>query len=417
MKGKKRKNPVEKTGSVGPHGAIPADSQAPMSPAPKGHAPRAFDLTCQEGIEEALVHWDELAPVQLEWLARDPVQSTRLDLLRRAEVWLDRASAARSTPATTDFCPSAEDLYDYGRGPGYRSMTRKRRSGIEDHLSRCEDCSHAIGSLASPPPVPIELSHAWPLIEKKGDQEADQELEQAHPTVLEPARRRRALPTLRMLVPLGAAAAVLVVGLTWRTVFSAGDAGALQFPPPPLLRGELVEALLFPRDRVLAAPGDSSTWYGNDSAWSNRPRLEIAAQSAASEYRIELRSHAGGAFEEGVPLLRVEGPGPIFEIDPLRTLDLAGRQLMLGAGHYTWEAWVVVNGLDRPLGSRDFQIVEDADLRTALAGLEPESEPGRGMSALRLLHEAGFLTDARSFARQLPPSAERDEYLRRTPGR
>ena len=79
-------------------------------------------------------------------------------------------------------------------------------------------------------------------------------------------------------------------------------------------------------------------------------------------------------------------------------------------GHYTWEAWAVIDGLDRELGERDFQIVDDDLLRARIRGLPDEV-------ALRLLHTAGFQTDARHLARRLPPTAERDAYLSDLPAR
>ena len=89
----------------------------------------------------------------------------------------------------------------------------------------------------------------------------------------------------------------------------------------------------------------------------------------------------------------------------------------LAAGHYTWEAWAVVHGLDQQLGRRDFDVVDDAALRANLLALEPRSEPQRSLAAVRLLHESGYRTDARRIARNMPPSPERDEYLARVPGR
>ena len=39
----------------------------------------------------------------------------------------------------------------------------------------------------------------------------------------------------------------------------------------------------------------------------------------------------------------------------------------LGPGHYTWEAWAVVDGLDVHLGRRDFEVTLDAPLIDEIA--------------------------------------------------
>ena len=64
---------------------------------------------------EILAHWDELTPSGLERLERQPVLGPRLARLRRAERWLVERTADPT-------CPDADELYDYGRGPGYRPL-------------------------------------------------------------------------------------------------------------------------------------------------------------------------------------------------------------------------------------------------------------------------------------------------------
>jgi hypothetical protein len=92
-------------------------------------------------------------------------------------------------------------------------------------------------------------------------------------------------------------------------------------------------------------------------------------------------------------LLTLEGEGPNLRSD-----------IPLAEGHYTWEAWAVVDGLDRSLGERDFQVVDDSALRLQILDLRP-------VARVRHLHEAGYLVDARCVARRLPASSERDAYL------
>ena len=79
-------------------------------------------------------------------------------------------------------------------------------------------------------------------------------------------------------------------------------------------------------------------------------------------------------------------------------------------GHYTWEAWATVDGLERLLGERDFEVVRDEDVRANLASLSD-------LERVHALHEAGWWTDARALARRMHPSVGRDAYLDGTPGR
>jgi hypothetical protein len=62
-------------------------------------------------------------------------------------------------------------------------------------------------------------------------------------------------------------------------------------------------------------------------------------------------------------------------------------------------------------------VVADAALLDGLRTRNTAAEPARSESILHLLHDAGFSSDARAFARTLPPSPERDEYLARRPAR
>ncbi len=79
-------------------------------------------------------------------------------------------------------------------------------------------------------------------------------------------------------------------------------------------------------------------------------------------------------------------------------------------GHYTWEARATVNGLEQPLGERDFEVLQNEAFLQELNGQEARKR-------IRSLHAAGYLTDARALARRLPPSSERDSYLGSNPGR
>ena len=58
----------------------------------------------------------------------------------------------------------------------------------------------------------------------------------------------------------------------------------------------------------------------------------------------------------------------------------------------------------------------DAELAGRLAGLGEDASVTEIVEEIRALDRAGFVTDARTLARTLPESGERDAYLR-PPGR
>ena len=201
---------------------------------------------------------------------------------------------------------------------------------------------------------------------------------------------KRAQSNMRVhWAPFAAAALVLVMGFT---ILSRERTAA--WPELPLLRGTSGQTLSFPRGRVLAHE-PSSTWSG----FTSQAIFELAAVPGASKYWVVVTRHDGSAFATGTQLERIEGSEPVL-----------ATSMPLPRGNYTWQAWAVVDGLDKPLGSLDFEVVEQPELVSVVAGLER-------LRGVRLLHEAGFLTDARHIARKLPPSAERDISLETTPGR
>jgi hypothetical protein len=130
----------------------------------------------------------------------------------------------------------------------------------------------------------------------------------------------------------------------------------------------------------------------------------------AAALRVLVERHAGGALDRGERVASFEGGPGAIELAPEQAAALA-------PGHYTWEAWALVDGLDVHLGRRDFEVVRDAQLTARLAELERLEEPDRSEALIALLHERGFLGDARALARDLPATPERDAYLRALPGR
>lgn len=327
-------------------------------------------------LEEALLHWDELDDASLVRLASHRATARRLSALRRVERFLEEgglleadevlAPEADAAPRL-EACPAADELYDLGRGPGFVSLTGDERAALESHLARCAECRELVESLAVPPPLPLQLDD-----EPRAD-------------VAAAPRRLRRIPARplsesRSWLPLVAAAGIAGALLLPRLLGSSEPV----FPGLPdqaQLRGPVDEALLFPRGRVLA------------TASGAQPLFELDPVAGATGYRVDVLRHDGNAFSEGerVQLLQEAAP------------TLSGTALP--AGHYTWRAFAEVDGLQRPLGSRDFEVVADEAHAALLTAETPLDE------RVRALHEAGYRTDARALARELPEGPERDAYL------
>ena len=347
-------------------------------------------------LEEALLHWDELDEVSLVTLASHPRTARRLAGLRAAEGYLRQGAPQLLLPellesetlAADPFrpeidpgdCPSSEELYDLGRGPGSDGLASEREMRLRDHLRDCAPCAALVRTLATPPPLPLELG---PPEEAPGL------------PVAAPARPLRRSTTW---IPFLVAASLAGLALLPQLLNTGHDLGDL--PGSPTLRGESDDGLHFPRGRVLARP------TGPDGPPQGRLTFEVGPVTGADGYRVEVFRHAGGAFDEGDRLQLLRAAGPILEGDSLPI------------GTYSWRAWAEVDGLERSIGTREFQVVEDHALTAKLTALEAadRSSTGRLVECVRELHEAGFLTDARRVAHSLPESPERDAYLQ-PPGR
>ena len=330
-------------------------------------------------LARRLTEWDSLEPRELDALeahaASCPRCGPELELLRRADAWL----AGQAPPGSGGPCPDPDALYAAAGGPGAEPLPAAERAAIDEHLTRCAECAGFAATLRSRPPSPLLLEQGPDLAEQ-------------------PVARR---PWRLRLVPVLAAAAGLLLALalwqTWRTPGAQAGGGPLastpRFPQAELLRGDLGGPLLYPRSAVLAREGGELL---------HPLEFELEPQDGASSYRIELTRRAD---EE--PVLSVDGTGA-------RVPTLLAH---LEPGAYTWEAWAVVHGLDVLLGRRDFEVRHDTEALGLLAGFEALPEPPRSERALALLFERGFFSDARAWARTLPPSPERDAFLQRSPGR
>lgn len=365
------------------NGPDPADA----SPIMQDRPPRRFEDP-REALE-ALARWDELEAAELAALQANPKHAERLKTLRSVEAWL--GARGNQTRAENGPCPSAEQLYDYGRGPGAAPLATGVRNQLEQHIQHCPACERHVDSLAQrPPAVLVAQPLAAPRI----------------PTPLRPHPPRpspieeideiqaRRAPTWRRSLAL---AASLLGALTLWTMVQGQEDSAL--PQAPLLRGEDHAALWFPRGKVLA----DRTVLG---AFALPLRFELPAQVDAQSYRIELWRHTGAAFDEGQRVAELSGT---------QTTLLLEDALL--AGHYTARVFATRAGLERECGAHDFEVVQDANLQEELARLSSNSEPQATRERVRLLHQRGYWGDARELARTLPPDAERERYLAQPRGR
>ena len=407
----------KKNGQGEPESDPPSESGSTMNPARNGPLfdPRGFrieDLQDPKRADEALAHWEELEPTLLTAIESHPQHGPRLQVIRRAETWLSKHGPRLMAAGP---CPTSEELYDFGKGPGFGPLTADRRREIDAHLRRCQECEGFVETLAAPPPVPLELPRnerssvarletgASPAVVPTTN-----ETDPASPVPAwtEPGRRTH-LRKLPRLVPLAAAAAVVLGFGIWYAM-QEKPTTPTGFPGAPLLRGSSTSALLFPRDRVLRTTEAVRAAF---PALDGSVCFELEPIAGAESYEVDVARHGKDAFAtEEAKLFQVAGPTPTILTDASRTSALT-------AGEFTWTARAKVRGLDEPLGQRDFSIVDDAELCKELLQLAGRAEPEKSLAAIQLLHAKGFLTDARAIARAMPASPERDAYLEQARGR
>lgn len=349
-----------------------------------------FPTDCRRpDLGERLVHFDEATPAaraELEAHAAScPACGRALRRLRQAQAWLE----AQAGPLSA--CPSANELFDYGQGPGALALADERRREIDEHVDRCAECKGFVATLAARPPVPLDLA---------GDAE-DRAAAVPEPATADAAGGLRpARPTPRLWhLPVWATAAALLVAFGVWVGFGPGGARAsdgLTFPALDVVRTAETARLVFPRGPV--------AWDPAAAAPLHRLQFELRPHEPAERFRVVLRRNDGSAFDAGEVVGEVVGDEP----------RLDGRALgELAPGHYTWTAWSVVGDLELPLGERDFELVEDELVLGERDALAAVAEPERSFRWLHWLVDHGFQTDARHVARSLPPSTERDEFLAR----
>lgn len=351
-------------------------------------------------LEDALAHWDELDALSLARLDAHPEHGLRLRVLRSAESWLTAGAPVESQEAGP--CPTAETLYEHGRGPGVEGSPLDPQ--VTAHLERCAPCAALVASLASAPPLPLHwtspadaelehdapediaqeaplVGHALRAVPERHDGRVtgpSSSVDSEQTPVVVTARR----PRVAAWLPLAAAAALLAS--VFVVPLLSPDSELSGLPTPSLLRGPESSALFFPRGPVLANAGGTAA-----------PLFELAAVDGASEYRVELFRHEGTAFAEGQQVADLRSGAPTFAATPL------------ASGSYTWRAFATVDGLERELGSLEFEVRPEPQLLAPL----PTSDVADIVRRVAELHAAGFLTDARALARTLPDSPEKEAYL------
>lgn len=332
-----------------------------------------------------------------------PACAVRLSLLQQAERWLaGQATSNREQPQPGSPCPSAEELFDFGRGLGARAIPLAVERRVEVHLVECSECRGLVATLASRPPAPL-------LDRDTGDLPSLPS--RARRIVAKPMPRQRVGPR-RLWLQVAAAAALLIAAMYWLGAERASHgqeraltAGAeIGYPKPALLRGDSSSPLYYPRATVLAASpaGSPGTWHAL--------RFVIAPQAGATLYRVKLSRAPKGAFGRGETVGEMKSL--VAEFDWSSESGPA-----LSVGDYTWEAWATVDGLERNLGRLDFQVIDDAAARTAIAKCEALREPERSTAILSWLAAHEFRTDARAYAMGLAPSPARDAFIAAAPGR
>ena len=355
----------------------------PNSPERPGRAPssnaRLANVAFSAATEEALLRYDEATAEELSELELVPGASAVLAQLRAADAYLSRGALVKREEGV-DSTPEipAEQLYDYGRG----QLAPDSLEAVQAHLARTPREQEWVESLQNSPP-PATLT--W-------DEVVDEDTEP--PTNILRVEEKSSFPGWLAWTPLAAAALILAMAVGGTGRRSVLDGG---LPNSPIVRSASADALLFPRGRVIASTPTTRTY-------ASRPLFEVTPVDGASQYGFELRSVSGqNVFSEGEVVW--ESTSSTYsatapELDP---------------GKYTWTATATVQGIDRVLGSLSFTVVPARSVDRALfvraANTQSVMMPTILREDIRRLHASGFLTDARSKARALPPGGERDKYL------
>jgi hypothetical protein len=196
-----------------------------------------------------------------------------------------------------------------------------------------------------------------------------------------------------------AAAAVVVAMVAIQT--QSGP--RMVFPQQPVLRGSAGGPIFYPRGHVLAPSDELKKLF---PALGGRVEWMIEPQQDATAYDLVVEGNDGSAFAKSHVVDRVNSSEPSGLLT--RSLD---------EGNYTLRASFVVQGLPQRLTAREFDVRNDPAVEKQLISLRNQSEPERTLAALTILQSNEYWNDARTLARTLPPSPERDRFLSQPPGR
>ncbi len=392
MSTRKPENPDQ----IQPRGGVRPDMEASMVRKSSTPRPTPADLNDRETADNVLIAWDELDEQLLQMLAEDPERGRRLRKLQDADGWL-RARAAEAAvktggPALLE-CPSAEELYDFGQGPGATGLSQARQDAIDRHLATCRECDSFVETLMSAPRP--ELILGLPEEESEADTEVPAWV---RPTPIHPIKRKG---PRRLLVGAGLAAAAAIVAMV---AIQSQSGPTWELPQLAAVRGTDPGPILFPRGRVLL-PSDEvlavfPALYG-PVEWQLQPVPN------ASEYKVWFTPHSDSVFP-------VDGKS----LTPMHEKVPSGKwNGTLAAGLYTVTATATVSGLPEKIGEHDFEVKDDSALEKRLLALKDEPEPKRTVDAIIVLDKAQYWNEARNLARTLPESPKRDDYLRQIPGR
>jgi hypothetical protein len=384
------RNP-ENPDQIQPRGGVDADMETSMDRKSTVSRPPPPDFSQPKTAENALIAWDELDEQLLQMLAEDPERGRRLRKLQDVDGWL-RARAAEAAvktggPALLE-CPEAEELYDFGQGPGSTTLSQARQDAIDRHLATCRECESFVETLTSAPVPELVL----------GLPEEDVEVDVptwTRPTPIHPIKRQG---PRRLLVGAGLAAAAAVVAMI---AIQSQSAPSLGLPVQVEVRGS--QPILYPRGHVLVPSDELKKVF---PALGGPVEYQVDPQQDASGYTLYLSRHDASAFAKTEPVDQIDSKEPAGFITRPLPVD-----------HYTLAASFTVQGLPQPLTAREFDVRTDPAIESKLLEIRSQPEPQRTVAAIKILVNDDYWNDARNLARTLPASSERDLFLNQPPGR
>lgn len=376
-----------------PSGGAAADSARPMKQDNRQPRFGPQDLRSTDAAREALVHYEHQPDATTDALRRDPHHHARLERLQAADTWLRDQARAAGAPVE---CPLAEELYEYGGGPGAGlaglALSAGRRAEIDRHLAACAECDGFVATLAAVPPSPVVYGRGEDETAPTGEGQGPATILQhpaAAPLSSIAEHRRRRAP--RWLLGALAAGVVFAAGLALTQTERMASAGG--YPQVDPLRGEASDALALPGGRVLAIGARVAARF---PALAQGVQLELRHGTEAQSWRFDVSALAANATER-----------PLFQqgaADGRCVFQPAAHGLSAG-DTFVWEARASQGGLVKFLGRRETTLVADPELERGL--LEAADE----LEALRLLHAGGWRMEALALARSLPASSGRDGYI------